>query len=113
MSTKDCRDLIKKNISEYLPKDVTPEEFFINLDNTKASNSIGRILNAAVNLFQCKIAMLHKEENNYLYRVTDCSMEPTEAPLYILSERFGKFFILFKCFVVDMNTLLTINYKVN
>ena len=33
MSTKYCCDLIKKNISEYLPKDLTPEEFFINLDN--------------------------------------------------------------------------------
>ena len=96
MSTKDCRDLIKKNISEYLPKDLTPEEFFINLDNTITINSIDRILNAAANLFQCKIVMFHKEENNYLYHVTDCSMEPTEAPLYILSEGFGKFFILFK-----------------
>ena len=109
MSTKDCRDLIKKNVSEYLPKDVTPEEFFINLDNTKASNSIGRILNAAANLFQCKIAMLHKEENNYLYRVTDCSMEPTEAPLYILSEGFGKFFILFK-YVLLLIWILSFDY---
>ena len=33
MSTKYCCDLIKKNISEYLLKDLTPEEFFINLDN--------------------------------------------------------------------------------
>ena len=57
--------------------------------------------------------MFHKKESNYLYHVTDCSMEPTEAPLYILSERFGQFFILFKCFVVDMNTFLTIKYKVN
>ena len=96
MSTKDCCDLIKKNKSEYLGNDVTPEEFLINLDNTINSDSIGRILNAAANHFQCKIVMLHKEENNYLYRVTDCSMEPTEALLYILSEGFGKFFILFK-----------------
>ena len=96
MSTKDCRDLIKKNISEYLPKDLTPEEFFINLDNTITIDSIDRILNAAVNLFQCKIVMFHKEESNYLYHITDCSMEPTEAPLYILSEGFGKFFVLFK-----------------
>ena len=94
--TKDCRDFIKKNISEYLPKELTPEEFFINLDNTITIDSTDRVLNAAANLFQCKIVMFHKGENNYLYHVTDCSMEPTGASLYILSEGSGKFFILFK-----------------
>ena len=55
MSPDDFRDAIKKVIDDYFPKDMTPDQLFLSLADNLTFDSTDRVLNAAANLFQCKI----------------------------------------------------------
>ena len=69
---------------------MTPDEFFLSLVDNLTFDSINRVLNAAGNLFRCKIVRFYKEDNDYLYKTFVSNVQPTEAPLYIFSELCGK-----------------------
>ena len=63
MSPIDCRDAIKKRMKGYLSKNTTAVDFFASLDKEVAFNVLERLLKTSVDLFQCKIAVFHKELN--------------------------------------------------
>lgn len=90
MSPDDCRDAIKKNIDDFLLKDMTSDEFFLSLVDNLTFDSIDQVLNATANLFQSKIVRFYKEDSNYLHKTFISNVQPTEVPLYIFSEGCGK-----------------------
>ena len=76
MSPDDCRDIIKKKFDDFLPKDMTQDELFFSLANNLRFDCIDRVLNAAANLFQCKIFRFYKEGSDYLYKIFFSNVQP-------------------------------------
>ena len=84
ISPDGCHDAIKKNIDDFLLKDMTSDKFFLSLADNLTFDSIDQVLNATANLFQSKIVRFYKEDSDYFYKTF------LEAPLYIFSEGCGK-----------------------
>ena len=90
ISPDGCHDAIKKNIDDFLLKDMTSDKFFLSLADNLTFDSIDQVLNATANLFQSKIVRFYKEDSDYFYKTFISNVQPTEAPLYIFSEGCGK-----------------------
>ena len=91
MSPIDCRDVIKKGMKEYLPKNTTTVYFFASLDKEVIFNVLDRLLKITADLFRCKIVVFYMEQNEYLYNIISYKPSPTESPLHIFREWDGKY----------------------
>ena len=91
MSPIDCRDAIKKGIKEYPPENTTTEDFFAILDKEVALDVLDRLLKTTAGLFQCKVLVFYKEQNEYLYNIISYKPSSAESPLYMFGEWDGKY----------------------
>ena len=67
---------LKRTLMVFLSKDMTPNELFLSLVDNLMFDSTDQILDAATNLFRCKIVRFYKEDSDYLYKTFISNMQP-------------------------------------